>query len=402
MSSEVSHAEVTDQVENAAASQDAPKPYDIAPEPPSAADLEAPPENVEAAADFNTIPYGSVIAGAEALHDNGGQPPASLGGFFWEILSFVGSGLEEGKDHPDQAITPPTVSEDVDLKAKEANTPHDKDAGNSTEIETHSKQHPKIFNRKMSFSALPDLSTVAAQTNSFMGMLGSFVGLSSAPPASDAPAHKREPSTQVFWEAEDDNKDEAADPVAIISSERPPVILSAGKELKNAPPILIDSTLAQLLRPHLPPLLREATTWRLSYSMSRHGISMQTLYRNCENEGGPALVVVKDTTGGIFGAFASEALHVRTGFYGNGSCFLWSKRSDNEVSVFKASGANDYLVLCEPHFMAFGGGEGRFGLWLSEDLDHGHSEPCQTFRNDRLSASADFHISSLEVFSFEM
>ena len=36
--------------------------------------------------------------------------------------------------------------------------------------------------------------------------------------------------------------------------------------------------------------------------------------------------------------------------------FLWKRAKDGSVKVFKATGANDYLILSQNHFFAMGGG----------------------------------------------
>ncbi len=143
------------------------------------------------------------------------------------------------------------------------------------------------------------------------------------------------------------------------------------------------------------------------YSTDQHGISLTTLYRDCESSPGPLLIVIKDEFDELFGAFASETLHVQTGFYGDGSCFLWKKRESSteeecQIDVYKATGENNYLIYSEAHCIAFGGGSGRFGLWFDEELDHGHSEPSTAFRNERLSSEPDFHIQSIEIWGFHI
>ncbi|KAJ3107532.1 hypothetical protein HDU97_003837 [Phlyctochytrium planicorne] len=314
------------------------------------------------------------------------QPPSSLSSFMWEIVSFIGAGLEDEKNHhqlnhPAAAVMEASSSEPHEAEKKEAEPPQ--------------RTSGDMFGRRMSFKVLPDMTNIAAQTNALAGMFGSFMGLSQTSPTTETSKELPEAADpSVVWEAAEE---EEAD---TISTDRPLVKIDAGKPVENAPPLLIDPAFAEKIRPHLPPLLKEASTWKLIYSLDRHGISMQSLYRNCEGETSASLIVVKDTNGTLFGAFSNEPLHVKTGFFGNGSRFGICAATCG-LTLF-TSGANDYLVLCEPHFIAFGGGEGRFGLWLSEDLDHGHSEPCLTFANDHLSDNPDFHVASIDVYSFVM
>ncbi|KAJ3412521.1 oxidation resistance protein 1 [Chytridiales sp. JEL 0842] len=167
---------------------------------------------------------------------------------------------------------------------------------------------------------------------------------------------------------------------------------------------ILDVELAEKLRPHLPPLLRESSTWRLVYSLDTHGISLHTLYRLCEEETGPILLAIRDSANAVFGAFASESFKVQRGYFGNGSCFLWKQPSldSTDIKTFHATGTNDYLILTEPHMFALGGGEGHFGLWIDKELYNGHSGPCQTFGNEQLSATPEFQIVNLEIWGFEM
>eukprot|EP00842_Homolaphlyctis_polyrhiza_P000420 jgi/Hompol1/1379/HPOL_002303-RA len=140
----------------------------------------------------------------------------------------------------------------------------------------------------------------------------------------------------------------------------------------------------------------------LVYSIEQNGISLHTMYRLCEDTG-PCLLAIRDETGNVFGAFANENFAVRSGFFGNGTCFLWKQEAQTgNVKVFPATGHNDYLILNEMHCIAFGGGQGHFGLWIDDELYNGHSEPCETFGNERLSNSTDFHIVAMEIWSFRI
>jgi len=50
--------------------------------------------------------------------------------------------------------------------------------------------------------------------------------------------------------------------------------------------------------------------------------------------------------------------------------------------------------------LAFGAGDGRFGLWLDGDLNQGRSQTCKTFGNDPLSPDEDFWVKTLECWAF--
>ncbi|KAG6841484.1 hypothetical protein C0991_010672 [Blastosporella zonata] len=162
---------------------------------------------------------------------------------------------------------------------------------------------------------------------------------------------------------------------------------------------VLDALLADTIRHHLPALARLPRKWSLIYSLDQHGISLHTLYDRCETAAqvrpglpGPAgaLVVVKDASDGLFGAWmGKEGVHPSRGkgYYGSGDSFLW-KYTAGKLKVFKWTGRNDYVALCEPEFISFGGGDGNYGLYLDDTLFEGSSAACPTFANEPLCSGS--------------
>lgn len=170
--------------------------------------------------------------------------------------------------------------------------------------------------------------------------------------------------------------------------------------------VVLNEPIANLIRPHLPALTRLPRTWTLLYSLDQHGISLNTLYSRCEpklpstpgaTKG--ALVVIKDARDAIFGVWMGDGLWLeRGGYYGSGESFLWRyQRPSNKedgleegtLDVHKWTGRNDYVALCEPGFISFGGGDGHYGLYLDASLLDGSSAPCPTFDNPVLCSRVD-------------
>ncbi|KAJ2918813.1 hypothetical protein MD484_g1616, partial [Candolleomyces efflorescens] len=138
--------------------------------------------------------------------------------------------------------------------------------------------------------------------------------------------------------------------------------------------------ITDLIRPHLPPLSRLPRSWSLLYSLDQHGISLNTLYTNCEapekqRKTGHqpyigmrgAVVVLRDAEAdleqhvagkSVFGAFIAEGLGRKVkGFYGGGDSFLWKyDAASDEVKVFKPTGKNTYFAICDTDYIGFGGG----------------------------------------------
>lgn len=129
----------------------------------------------------------------------------------------------------------------------------------------------------------------------------------------------------------------------------------------TSPIASVDDDMIQL-RPFFPALARLPKSWRLLYSLDQHGISLKTLYARCEAHTGGVLLAIKDARGGTFGAWLGGGLHAShgAGYFGSGESFLWTARSGKQESgamqVFKWSGKNDYVALCEPDYIALGGG----------------------------------------------
>ncbi|CAE6496762.1 unnamed protein product [Rhizoctonia solani] len=157
-------------------------------------------------------------------------------------------------------------------------------------------------------------------------------------------------------------------------------------------PILTVET-AEKLRPYLPALRRLVPKWSLLYSLDQHGISLATFYARCEQPAtGGCLVAIRDSEGATFGVWCGDGIRRYEGYAGTGESFLWTQRQDGgPVKVFKWTGKNDYVRLCESDFISFGGGNGKFGLYLDSALLDGESAPCPTFDNEPLcSGGASF------------
>ena len=208
---------------------------------------------------------------------------------------------------------------------------------------------------------------------------------------------------------------------------------------------LLGKTLAEEIRLLVPPRLQLEERWELVYSLEGDGVSLGTLYQKCEALGGARgregfVLVVKDSEGGLFGAYLTEAPHPSPHYYGTGECFLWRASilsasnlshlppppsestpdqprsttlspnlSENQppgvttperirFKAFPYSGVNDYMMLCDATFLSVGGGDGKYGLWLDDTFERGISSPCLTFGNEGLSDEGEkFGILGVEL-----
>lgn len=195
-------------------------------------------------------------------------------------------------------------------------------------------------------------------------------------PASGAPGFDGDRT----WNKGFDAEGKSADAV-----ERRGVQLLGRKESTRA---VLGTALANILRSHLPVRARLPRTWTLLFSLDQHGISLRTLYARCGTHAGNALLVVRDAEDGRFGAWVADGIREGRGSYiGSGESFLWKAHGEG-VRIFKWTGKNDYVALCEPESISFGGGDGHYGLYLDQTLYEGSSARCPTFNNDPLCASS--------------
>ncbi|XP_058254503.1 oxidation resistance protein 1 isoform X1 [Hemibagrus wyckioides] len=139
-------------------------------------------------------------------------------------------------------------------------------------------------------------------------------------------------------------------------------------------------------------------SWRLTYSTSKHGASLKTLYRKLSASDSPVLLLIRDENEQVFGGFLSHPLHPSDKFYGTGETFLFLLHP--RFKCFRWTGENSFFIKGDLDSFAIGGGSGHFGLWLDESLYVGRSSPCYTFNNCSLSEKSDFRVLELEAWTF--
>jgi len=118
----------------------------------------------------------------------------------------------------------------------------------------------------------------------------------------------------------------------------------------------------------------------------------------------PQLVCIKDENDNLFGLMVSEALRPHSGPYGSIDCFLWKlEPKTNRIIKYAGTGKNNCYLLSERDFVASGCSNGKFGLWLDEELLNGTSSSVSTFDNEPLSSAGEsFQCISLELWGLEI
>ncbi|KNE70363.1 hypothetical protein AMAG_14503 [Allomyces macrogynus ATCC 38327] len=136
-----------------------------------------------------------------------------------------------------------------------------------------------------------------------------------------------------------------------------------------------------------------------------HGISLHTLYNRidaCVSKNHVLsrgfVLVILDSNDKLFGAYLSDPLMVHPTFYGTGESFVFEfDHTSKELKAYHWTGLNDFFLLGEPSYFAVGAGDGKFAIYLDSNLEHGKSNPTETFDNPVLASDTTFFCLDCEV-----
>jgi TLD len=153
------------------------------------------------------------------------------------------------------------------------------------------------------------------------------------------------------------------------------------------------------------------------YASSSDGLSFNRLQNAVQGYGGPTLLLIRSTSGGIFGAFTASTWKESKDFYGNTDCFLL--QLSPRTAVYRPTANERNFMYCnsaarskgydqQAHGIGFGGSVQEPRLFLPESFeDCVASSQDLTFENGRLLPDLDdaggqqskkyFDIDSLEV-----
>ena len=150
----------------------------------------------------------------------------------------------------------------------------------------------------------------------------------------------------------------------------------------------------------LPPLQR-SLPWRCLYACRRDGTSLASLLRASNGTSGPALLLVEDANGAVFGCVTSDAWCVHAAgkrSYGTGECCVFTMRPYKHVWHWERQGARVFQVASNEALSL--GGAPHFALWLDAELRCGSSGTCSTFGSPCLASSPELEVSSVELYHF--
>eukprot|EP00568_Trieres_chinensis_P007851 CAMPEP_0183301814 /NCGR_PEP_ID=MMETSP0160_2-20130417/7815_1 /TAXON_ID=2839 ORGANISM="Odontella Sinensis, Strain Grunow 1884" /NCGR_SAMPLE_ID=MMETSP0160_2 /ASSEMBLY_ACC=CAM_ASM_000250 /LENGTH=632 /DNA_ID=CAMNT_0025464501 /DNA_START=39 /DNA_END=1937 /DNA_ORIENTATION=- len=155
-------------------------------------------------------------------------------------------------------------------------------------------------------------------------------------------------------------------------------------------------------------------SWFRLYTSESDGLSFNRLQLSLLGYGGPTLIIIRATNGGIFGAFTSSPWKESSNFYGSSDCFLYQLAPS--ARVYRPRGAGTNYMYCNSaarskgydglaHGIGFGGDSAGPRLFISETFDACVASSADlTFEPGPLLPPAeeggpqkDFEISDIEV-----
>lgn len=145
--------------------------------------------------------------------------------------------------------------------------------------------------------------------------------------------------------------------------------------------------------------------WKLLFSINKDGVSFQTFFATTRGRDN-TVILIRDETKRVFGAYCCEEWHRSLHFYGLGESFVFSFDKNEKITVSRYSGANEKIQFADEKCIIIGGSSAsstrtESALYISKEFIGGHSGESETFCNPVLSGNRDFKILDFEVWGFD-
>ena len=91
------------------------------------------------------------------------------------------------------------------------------------------------------------------------------------------------------------------------------------------------------------------------FCTARHGFSLRSLYRRCQDKDQPALLIIASNHQIVLGAFLSHPPALCENFTGTGESWLFTYK-DGRLRVFPWSGENNFILQGNNQSLVVGAG----------------------------------------------
>ena len=153
------------------------------------------------------------------------------------------------------------------------------------------------------------------------------------------------------------------------------------------------------LKKHLPDNLKDSP-WTAIFSTEEDGYSLQSIYRKVEEREEPFFLAIEDSSGDVFGSFMTAKPKITTDFVGTGKSWLFYFDHNEDVVICPWSGKNDYFMQGRNDALILGADDGKFGIYLDEDLNNGRLQICSTYTGWP-KEEKDFRVKCLQIWNFQ-
>ncbi|EFO82531.1 hypothetical protein CRE_00761 [Caenorhabditis remanei] len=176
---------------------------------------------------------------------------------------------------------------------------------------------------------------------------------------------------------------------------------------------LVDNDTAIELMSYMPERLQLVTP-TLAYQLSQDGTSFYNFWNKIDRLD-QTIIIIKSTTGAIFGAYCSSTWaerhdrkeRTRSKYWGTGESYVFRMNKDMELpEIYQWVGNSPDVTSsdCPQYFMSATdksfviGSGGSDAIRIDEELTHGMTGPSNTFNSPKLCDEGAFDIYELEVF----
>jgi hypothetical protein len=261
------------------------------------------------------------------------------------------------------------------------------------EFESYSQQHSSPPRLKVSKNGEDEEYRIGSPHETFSGQ-GMAVQLQIIEKANQN--HRKKAKSKKRRKSKNRKDDDALKEVQVVPEE-------------SVVPFILNKTQMKMIATNGLPASILFSRWKRLYSLQRDGDSFGAFLKKVAGES-RTLLVIETTEREVMGAYVNspwvnQGGNATTAFYGSAQACLFSIDQDtHEVKVYKWSGCNRYIQVCDIHskLLAFGGGgkDGEFGLCVEDDFRMGSTGACETFANEPLCKQDRFEILNVECWGF--
>ena len=150
------------------------------------------------------------------------------------------------------------------------------------------------------------------------------------------------------------------------------------------------------------PAYYRSFSWQRVFALDEDGCSLITFYQQCRDHD-LTIMVIEDQHGWKFGGFCTEAWDRKFRFFGSGENILYSFGDQDEPVLYRWQGQGDQHMFASDQSLGLAGcnTQGRFALFLGNDLFIGSSHFVDTYENEPLSKEPDFKCYHMEVWALQ-